>query len=171
MASISALNILRNLRALVGQVTFDAAVTALNAEPVSVVDAPGVVAVAAAAAAPVPVKEKKPRKVNPEATAKRSADMAALQRFIQHVRKELGDATPYKEAQKVGGERWKALKEEERASWYQPAGEDVKVEAVGEAETMPVAEIPKAVWAEPAVADKKPRGRPPKKVAVAETTA
>ena len=164
MASISALNVLRNLRALVGQVVFDGAVAALNAEPVGTADAP---IVAAAAATTAPAKEKKPRKVNPEATAKRSADMAALQRFIQHTRKELGEATPYKEAQKVGGERWKALKEEERAAWYQPAGEDVKVEAVGDAETVAPAEVPKAVWAEPAAADKKPRGRPPKKVAAA----
>ena len=166
MASTSALNVLRNLRALVGQVVFDGAVAALNAEPVGAAEVP-IVATAAAATVVAPSKEKKPRKVNPEATAKRSADMAALQRFIQHTRKELGEATPYKEAQKVGGERWKALKEEERTAWYQPAGEDVKVEAVGDAETVAPTEVPKAVWAEPAATDKKPRGRPPKKVAAA----
>ena len=113
---MSALNILINLRNLVGEVAFNQALKEMGSNTV----------VTAAE-----TKEKKPRKTDPVKTAKRKADMAALQAYIAMVRGEMPDETPYKEVQAAAGVRWKALTDEEKAAWKaEHPFEEPKVELV-----------------------------------------
>jgi len=100
---MSALNILINLRNLVGEVAFNEALKEMGSNTVVTNQASN--------------KEKKPRKTDPEKTAKRKADMAALQAYIAMVRGEMAEGTPYKEVQAAAGVRWKALSDEEKAAW------------------------------------------------------
>jgi len=100
---MATIEILRNLKSLVGEVEFNKAV-----------------AVIASASAPAPnvvvdaVPAKKPRKSDPVKSAKRSSDMAALQNYIGTIRKEMPDDTPYKQVQVEAGKRWKALTVDEK---------------------------------------------------------
>jgi hypothetical protein len=100
---MSALNILINLRNLVGEVAFNEALKEMGSNTVTTNAAS--------------TKEKKPRKTDPVKTAKRKSDMAALQAYIAMVRGEMPDGTPYKEVQAAAGVRWKALDDEEKAAW------------------------------------------------------
>ena len=93
---MSTVAILKNLRSLVGDETFNAAVAELSGS------SGGAGEVAA----------KKPRKqnnVDPEKSAKRKQDMGALQNFIKSERLKQPDGTPYTEIQKAAGERWKTM--------------------------------------------------------------
>ena len=62
-------------------------------------------------------KERKPHVVDPEKSAKRSADMTALQTFIKMAREKAGEGAVYKEVQKSAGAQWKAMSEEEKTAW------------------------------------------------------
>jgi len=99
---MSTVAIIRQLRTLVGKDAFDDAIATVMADTSS---APGEVSVK---------KERKQNKVDPEKSAKRSADMGALQNFIKSVRSENPEGTPYKEIQKIAGERWKLMTPEQR---------------------------------------------------------
>jgi hypothetical protein len=167
MASQTTLNILRNVRALVGEVAFTAAVEALKSEPIGVADI-------AVKAGKKEKKEKKPRNTDPVKTEKRKADMTALQAFIAKVRSEMPDGTPYKEVQAAAGTQWKALSEDEKNAWkaahpYVPSATSspAESEAEAEAEAAPEEKTVTVVVPEPTAA-KKPRGRPSKKVVVKE---
>jgi len=99
---MSTVAILKNLRSLVGDETFNAAVAELSGSS----GGAGV------------VSAKKPRKqsaVDPEKSAKRKEDMGALQNFIKAQRMKHPDGTPYKEVQKTAGELWKTMDAEARA--------------------------------------------------------
>lgn len=104
MSSVYVLEILRGLRNLVGSEDFDACVESVKSGP----DVPSSVSTK---------KERKPHVVDPEKSAKRSADMTALQTFIKKAREEAGEGAVYKEVQKSAGARWKAMSEEEKTAW------------------------------------------------------
>jgi hypothetical protein len=105
MSSVYVLEILRGLRNLVGSDAFDACVQSVQ----SGAEVPPSVGGAK--------KERKPHVVDPEKSAKRSADMTALQTFIKKAREEAGEGAVYKEVQKSAGARWKAMTEEEKTAW------------------------------------------------------
>lgn len=106
MSSVYVLEILRGLRNLVGSDAFDACVESVQSGP----DVPSSVTNGKK-------KERKPHVVDPEKSAKRSADMTALQSFIKKAREEAGEGAVYKEVQKSAGARWKAMSEEEKTAW------------------------------------------------------
>jgi len=106
---MSTITILKNLRSLVGDEVFNAAVAELGAG-------------GGGAGEVVPKKVRKVAAVDPEKSAKRSAEMGALQNFIKSVRAEHPEGTPYKEVQKVAGERWKTMDAAARAV-YAPVAE------------------------------------------------
>jgi hypothetical protein len=102
MSTVVAL--LKNVRTLVGDAAFNEAVAELS----------GSVGGAGEVAA------KKPRKasaVDPEKSAKRRAEMGALQNFIKTVRAEQPAETPYKDIQKLAGERWKTMDAKAREAY------------------------------------------------------
>lgn len=120
---MSTIEILRNLKSLVGEVEFNKAVTALSATALSA-SGPNVVVDAA--------PTKKPRKSDPVKSAKRSSDMAALQNYIGTIRKEMPEDTPYKQVQVEAGKRWKTLTVAEKEKFATappapPAAADNKV--------------------------------------------
>ena len=93
---MSTVAILKNLRSLVGDETFNAAVAELSGSSGGAGE----------------VSQKKARKqsaVDPEKSAKKKADMGALQNFIKTQRMKHPDGTPYKEVQKAAGELWKTM--------------------------------------------------------------
>ena len=102
---MSTVAIIRHLRTLVGKDVFDEAVATVMADTSS---APGEITVK---------KERKQNKVDPEKSAKRSAEMGALQNFIKSIRAESPEGTPYKDVQKTAGERWKLMTAEEREAF------------------------------------------------------
>jgi hypothetical protein len=114
---MSTVAIIRHLRSLVGKDAFEEAVNTVMAENSP---ADGEISVKA------PKKERKQNKVDPEKSAKRSAEMGALQNFIKKIRAESPDGTPYKEVQKTAGERWKTMSAEEREV-YKSTGAEVVV--------------------------------------------
>jgi hypothetical protein len=158
-----ALNVLKGLRALVGEVAFNAAVEALRADK-DVAPGPAVSAAAAA-----PEKKKRTRNITDEQRAVITRNMTALQAFTKMVREELGESVAYAEAKATAGSRWKALSKEEKEAWAtehldaegsstgavvgapKPASED-KVIAVAAADAEP----------------KKGRGRPKKDAGATE---
>lgn len=163
--SSSIVSVLRSFQALVGSDEFS---TAVN------------VVLSGSEAVPSTMKAKKERKatvVDPVKSAKRSADMAALQAFIKHVRSEAAEGTPYKDVQQTAGLRWKDMSDEDKAKWAPavpaeknltvttptPAVAKVSVKAVKTA-AVPVPEPAPAPAPEPvdAPVDKKARGRPTK---------
>jgi len=101
---MSTVAILKNLRSLVGDEAFNAAVAELSGS------SGGAGEVASVAVK----KERKQNKVDPEKSAKRKQDMGALQNFIKSERLKQPDGTPYKEIQKAAGERWKTMSADER---------------------------------------------------------
>ena len=122
---MATIEILRNLKSLVGEVEFNKAVAVVASNVV--VDAP----------APAPTK--KPRKSDPVKKAKRSSDMAALQNYIGTIRKEMPDDTPYKQVQVEAGKRWKTLTVAEKEKFATTAAPADKVCQV----TVPEAKEPK----------------------------
>jgi hypothetical protein len=93
---MSTVAILKNLRSLVGDEAFNAAVAELSGSSGGAGE----------------VSAKKARKqsaVDPEKSAKKKADMGALQNFIKTQRMKHPDGTPYKEVQKAAGELWKTM--------------------------------------------------------------
>jgi len=149
---MSALNILINLRNLVGEVAFNEALKEMGSNTVVTSG----------------TKEKKPRKTDPEKTAKRKADMAALQAYIAMVRGEMAEGTPYKEVQAAAGVRWKALSDEEKAAWkLEHPFEETKVELVLPQEKECVVTLQTSTTKKPeqsvtVVKETKGRGRPKK---------
>lgn len=117
---MSTVSILKNLRSLVGDETFNAAVAELGTAG----GGAGVVA---------PKKARKVAAVDPEKSAKRRAEMGALQNFIKSVRAEHPEDTPYKEVQKVAGERWKTMDAAARAPYTPVAAEAPVAEAAAAA--------------------------------------
>ena len=103
MSSEYVLEILRGLRSLAGSDVFDTCVQTLQGLPTTV--------------STNTKKERKPHAVDPEKSAKRSADMTALQTFIKSEREKAGEGAVYKEVQKSAGARWKAMSEEEKTVW------------------------------------------------------
>ena len=99
---MSVIDILRNLRTLVGEIVFNEAVAVLNENPSD---------------EPAPKKERKQNKVDPENSAKRRVAMEAMQKFIKQVRSEQLVGTPYKEIQTLAGERWKTMNADERSKY------------------------------------------------------
>ena len=99
---MSILDILRNIRTIVGETAFNEAVAVLNADP---------------SGEPAPKKQRKKNKVDPENSAKRREAMEALQKFIKQVRSEQLVGTPYKEIQALAGERWKLMNVDERSKY------------------------------------------------------
>lgn len=151
MASTNTLAILRSLRSLVGSAVFNEAVTALQTD--SDVVAPATVK-----------KERKAHSVDPEKSAKRSADMTALQSFIKHVRAEAGEGAVYKEVQKDAGARWKAMTEEEKTAWKaaHPSEETTRAVSVSTTAEPKAKATVKAVKASDAPTEVKKAGRPKK---------
>lgn len=94
-SKMSTVAILKNLRSLVGDETFNAAVAELSGS--------------SGGAGEVAKKPRKQNNVDPEKSAKRKLDMGALQNFIKSERLKQPDGTPYKEIQKAAGERWKTM--------------------------------------------------------------
>jgi hypothetical protein len=141
-----ALSVLRGLRALVGEVAFNAAVEAVQNDK------------DIATSGAVAEKKKRTRNITDEQRAVITRNMAALQAFTKTVRTELGADVPYADAKKTAGERWKALSKEEKESWT--------VEHVDNAAPEPAAEPPTErtiVVSAPAEGEaKKGRGRPKK---------
>jgi len=115
MSANSVLELLRNVRELVGEKVFNESVTALGATPSTTPGAP-------------PKKERKQNKVDPEKSAKRSEEMGSLQNFIKTVRAEQPAETPYKDIQKLAGERWKTMDTLARAQ-YKPKTPELVVPA------------------------------------------
>ena len=112
---MSTVALLKNLRTLVGDAAFNEAVAELSGS----VGGAGEVA-------------KKPRKVSavdPEKSAKRRAEMGALQNFIKKVRTEQPDGTAYKEIQKLAGERWKTMDATAREAYAVAAAAEAPAEA------------------------------------------
>ena len=109
MSTNTTLDILRNLRTLVGETAFNEAVLVLNANP---------------SGEPAPKKERKQNKVDPENSAKRREGMGAIQNFIKAVRLEQPVDTPYKEIQKLAGERWKTMNADERSKYFNTPTDD-----------------------------------------------
>jgi hypothetical protein len=143
--SDSVVAILSNLRAVLGADAFNDALTKLDVSiPV------------------VAKKERKPHAVDPEKSAKRSADMAALQSYIKSIRTEFPAETPFKEVQKAAGVRWKALSAEERLKWA-PTDDTTRTFTVAVSDSAKAATV-KAVK-EVKEDDKKGRGRPKKDAA------
>ena len=107
-------------------------------------------------------KERKPHVVDPEKSAKRSADMTALQTFIKKAREEAGEGAVYKEVQKSAGARWKAMSEEEKTAWKATNLDTAKTVTVSTetAETKPAKVNVKAV--KDSEATEKKAGRPKK---------
>ena len=163
----SIVSVLRSFQALVGSDEFSTAVNLV---------------LSGSEAVPSTMKAKKERKatvVDPVKSAKRSADMAALQAFIKHVRSEAAEGTPYKDVQQTAGLRWKDMSDEDKAKWAPatpavpaeknltvttatPAVAKVSVKAVKTAAVVPAvvpAPVPEPV---DAPVDKKARGRPTK---------
>ena len=145
-----AFTVLKGLRALVGEVVFNAAVEALRADKEPVV-----------AAVPSGEKKKRTRNITDEQRAVITRNMAALQSFTKSVREELGADVPYSDAKKTAGERWKALSKEEKEAW---AAEHVDNAAVPTGDAVkPVVEEKTVVVSAPAEGEtKKGRGRPKK---------
>lgn len=109
MSTNPTLDILRNLRTLVGETAFNEAVAVLNANP---------------SGEPAPKKQRKQNKVDPENSAKRREGMGAIQNFIKAVRSEQPADTPYKEIQKLAGERWKTMSADERSKYFNTPTDD-----------------------------------------------
>lgn len=154
-----ALNVLKGLRALVGEVAFNAAVEALRADK-DVAPGPAV----SAAVAPAPEKKKRTRNITDEQRAVITRNMTALQAFTKMVREELGDSVAYADAKKTAGERWKGLSKEEKEAW---AAEHLDVEgsSTGAVVGAPKPSQDKVVAVVAAdVEPKKGRGRPKKEV-------
>ena len=106
-------------------------------------------------------KERKPHVVDPEKSAKRSADMTALQTFIKKAREEAGEGAVYKEVQKSAGARWKAMTEEEKTAWKATNLDTAKTVTVStETETKPTKVNVKAV--KDSESTEKKAGRPKK---------
>ncbi len=154
MSSIetNALSVLRGLRALVGEVAFNAAVEAVRSDK----DLPVAAAVAAS-----PEKKKRTRNITDEQRAVITQNMAALQAFTKAVRAELGEGVDYAEAKATAGARWKALSKEEKTAWVTEhmASDSTSTGAVVGPAAVPSQEKVIAVAAEE---PKKGRGRPKK---------
>ena len=105
--STSIVNILVNLRSVVGEMAFNAAIEAIQSGKVDLAPAPGEKS----------KKERKQRPLDPEKAAERAGKMRALQAWISSVRDEMPKDTPFRDVQKEAGTRWKALTEEARADW------------------------------------------------------
>ena len=151
-----ALNVLKGLRALVGEVAFNAAVEALRADKDV---APGP-AIAAAA----PEKKKRTRNITDEQRAVITRNMTALQAFTKTVREELGESVAYADAKKTAGERWKALSKEEKEAW---ASEHLDAEGSSTSAVVGASKPSQDKVIAVAAADaepKKGRGRPKKEV-------
>lgn len=163
MASESVLDVLRGVRALVGEVAFNAAVAQLNGGAASTVPT---------AAAAKPVKERKKRTLDAEAAEKARRNMATMQAYYQEVRKEMPEM-PYKEMLKVAGGRWKALSAEEKEAWATAAADGAKtVQVTAAAGSKAVAEqVTVTKDAAAAEAPKKGRGRPKKAETAADADA
>ena len=151
----NALSVLRGLRALVGEVAFNAAVEAVRSDK----DLP-----AGAAVTAVPEKKKRTRNITEEQRAVITQNMAALQAFTKAVRAELGEGVAYAEAKATAGARWKALSKEEKTAWASEhmASDSTSTGAVvgpAQAAAVPSQEKVIAVAAEE---PKKGRGRPKK---------
>lgn len=153
MSSIetNALSVLRGLRALVGEVAFNAAVEAVRSDK----DLPAAPVVAA------PEKKKRTRNITDEQRAVITQNMAALQAFTKAVRAELGEGVDYAEAKATAGARWKALSKEEKTAWVTEhmASDSTSTGAVVGPAAVPSQEKVIAVAAEE---PKKGRGRPKK---------
>jgi hypothetical protein len=152
----NALSVLRGLRALVGEVAFNAAVEAVRSDK----DLP--VAAAVVAATNVVEKKKRTRNITEEQRAVITQNMAALQAFTKAVRTELGDGVPYAEAKATAGARWKALSKEEKVAW---ASEHMASDSTSTGAVVgPPAAVPtqEKVIAMAAEEPKKGRGRPKK---------
>lgn len=125
--SSSIVNILVNLRSVVGEVAFNAAVEAIQSGKVPLTAAPGEKV----------KKERKQVELAPEKAAERAANMAALQAWIAKVRSEMPEGTTFRDAQKAAGESWKAMSKEQLAAWkeahpYKGAEEAEEGELVAE---------------------------------------
>ncbi len=141
-----ALSVLRGLRALVGEVAFNAAVEAVKDDKE--------IAVSGAVAE----KKKRTRNITDEQRAVITRNMAALQAFTKTVREELGADVPYADAKKTAGERWKALSKEEKEAWTVQHVDNAAAAPVA----APVAEKTIVVSAPAEGEAKKGRGRPKK---------
>jgi hypothetical protein len=109
-----ALNVLKGLRALVGEVVFQSAIASLSGAEVA---APAVV-VAEAEAIPVPVPNKKrTRTITEEQRAVITRNMTGLQRFTKTVKTEMGESVSYATVKKTAGERWSAMTKEQKEAW------------------------------------------------------
>jgi len=106
--STSIVNILVNLRSVVGEVAFNAAIEAIQSGKVPLAAAPG---------EKPSKKERKQVELAPEKAAERAANMAALQAWIAKVRSEMPEGTSFRDAQKAAGESWKAMSDEQKAAW------------------------------------------------------
>jgi hypothetical protein len=164
MASTSIVEILKNLKAVVGEVAFDAAVAAVQGKHVTFAEP-----------AAAPKKERKQRVISEETAAKVRENMTNMQAFTKFVRTELGEETPFKEAQKIAGERWKGMSAEERADWVAknvqkegeaPEAAEKTVSVAVPAEVKPPKSPQVTAVKEPAAPAQEPKkgkGRPPKK--------
>lgn len=113
---MSTVALLKNLRTLVGEAAFNEAVTELSGSP-------------GGGAGEVAKKPRKVSAVDPEKSAKRRAEMGALQNFIKKVRTEQPDGTAYKEIQKLAGERWKTMDATAREAYAVAAAAEAPAEA------------------------------------------
>jgi hypothetical protein len=155
---MSAIEILKNLKALVGDVVFKAAVEAVL----------GDTAVVASSPAQEPIKKERKKRVVSDETAQKVRDnMARMQLFMKHVRTEMDPATPYKEVQSAAGARWKAMSDEEKDAWVQAHAAAPEAAPAASLNASLNASLTTDDKAEKTVvitgaAEKKPRGRPPK---------
>jgi len=141
-----AISVLKGLRALVGEVAFNAAVEAVKDDK-DVAAAPAVAA----------EKKKRTRNITDEQRAVITRNMAALQSFTKSVRAELGESVAYADAKRTAGERWKALSKEEKEAWAV-----AHVDNAPAADAPAVAEEKTIVVSAPDAEPKKGRGRPKK---------
>ncbi len=156
-----ALNVLKGLRALVGEVAFNAAVEALRADK-DVAPGPAV------SAAVAPEKKKRTRNITDEQRAVITRNMTALQAFTKTVREELGESVAYADAKKTAGERWKALSKDEKEAW---ASEHLDAEGSSTSAVVGAAKPSQDKVVAVAAADaepKKGRGRPKKDAGATE---
>ena len=149
MAS-NTLEILRNVRELVGSEAFEAAVASL-ASGAPVAAKKGV------------AKEKKARNTDPAKTAERKAGMGAMAEYTKQFRATMPEGTPYKEVQAAAGAAWKAMSDADKAAWKEKNMPTPTLVVPSDKEC-----VVTAVPAEPkqtVVAVKKPAGRPKKETA------
>ena len=139
---VHAVNVLKGLRALVGEVVFEAALVALKDGPHVTFAAEPVVA----AAVPVEEKKKRTRRITDEQRDVIRRNMTALQAFVKAEREAQPPDTPYSEVKRIAGQKWKAIADKDAWIAANLNGEPVEEKVVA------VAEEPSA--------EKKGRGRP-----------